>query len=69
MAHTRFTCSLTKADEPLCESYARVTIMDSEGTSARGYSGHAVAAFDGITGAYVDWTDFQRPQRVGTQGP
>ncbi len=25
----RFTCSLTKADEPACQSYARVTRMNS----------------------------------------
>ena len=57
MTHTRFTCSLTRADEPACQSYARVTIVDSEGDSARGCPRHAVAALDGITGAHVDWTD------------
>ena len=31
MAQTRFTCTLTRADEPACQSYARVTIVDSEG--------------------------------------
>ena len=31
MAQTRFTCTLTRADEPACQSYARVTIMDSGG--------------------------------------
>jgi hypothetical protein len=36
MAQTRFTCSLTRADEPTCRSYARVTIVDSEGATARG---------------------------------
>ena len=39
MIHTRFTCSLTRADEPACQSYARVTIVDSEGDSARGCPG------------------------------
>jgi hypothetical protein len=29
MAQTRFTCTLTKADEPACQSYARVTIVDT----------------------------------------
>jgi hypothetical protein len=29
MAQTRFTCTLTMADEPDCQSYARVTIADS----------------------------------------
>lgn len=28
---TRFTCTLTQADEPVCQSCARMTIMDSEG--------------------------------------
>jgi len=36
MAQTRFTCTLTTADEPPCHSYARVTITDAEGTTARG---------------------------------
>jgi hypothetical protein len=57
MAHTRFTCTLTRADEPACQSYARVTIVDSEGTRARGCPRHAVAALDGIAGAHVDWAD------------
>jgi len=57
MAHTRFTYTLTRADEPACPSYARVTIMDSEGTSARGCPRHAVAALSGIIGAHVDWAD------------
>jgi len=39
MAQTRFTCTLTRADEPGCKSYARVTIMDSEGAAARGCPG------------------------------
>jgi hypothetical protein len=54
MTQTRFTCSLTKADEPACESYARVTIVDCEGAAARGCPRHAVPALDGITGAHVD---------------
>ena len=40
-----------------CQSYARVTITDSEGATARGCPRHAVAALDGITGAHVDWAD------------
>ena len=28
MAQTRFSCTLTRADEPSCQSYARVTIVD-----------------------------------------
>jgi len=53
MAHTRFTCTLTTADQPACTSYARVTITDSGGDTARGCPRHAVAALDGITGARV----------------
>ena len=29
MAQTRFTCTLTRADEPACQMYARVTIMNT----------------------------------------
>ena len=57
MAQTRFTCTLTRADEPACQSYARVTVMDSEGAAARGCPRHAVGALDGIAGAHVDWAD------------
>jgi hypothetical protein len=57
MAQTRFTCTLTQADEPACQRYARFTIMDSGGASARACPRHAVAALDGITGAHVDWAD------------
>ena len=57
MTQTRFTCTLTRADEPACQSYARVTIVDSEAASARACPRHAVAALDGITGAQADWTD------------
>ena len=59
MAHTRFTCTLTTADELTCTSYARVTITDTEGDTARGCPRHAVAALDGIAGACVDWADSQ----------
>ena len=57
MTQTRFTCTLTTSDEPACQSYARVTVMDSEGATARGCPRHAVAALKGITSAHVDWTD------------
>jgi hypothetical protein len=57
MAQTRFTCTLTRADEPACQSYARVTITDSAGATARGCPRHAVAALDGIASAHVDWAD------------
>jgi hypothetical protein len=55
MTQTRFTCTLTKADEPPCQSYARVTIIDAEGATARGCPRHAVAALNGTTSARVDW--------------
>jgi hypothetical protein len=57
MAQTRFTCTLTRTDEPECRTYARITITDSEGAAARGCPRHAVAALNGITGAHVDWAD------------
>jgi hypothetical protein len=57
MPQTRFTCTLTKADECACQSYARVTIVDSEGASARACPHHAVAALDSIASARVDWPD------------
>lgn len=57
MAQTRFTCILTRADEPSCQSYARVTIVDAERASARACPRHAVAALDGTTRAHVDWAD------------
>ncbi len=57
MTQTRFTCSLNTAEEPACQSYARVTIVDSEGARARGCPRHAVAALDGIAGAHADWAD------------
>jgi hypothetical protein len=53
----RFTCTVTTADEPSCQSYARVTIIDAEGTTARGCPRHVLAALSGITGAHVDWPD------------
>ena len=34
MALTRFTCTLTRADEPARQAYARITIIDSEGATA-----------------------------------
>jgi hypothetical protein len=57
MALTRFTCTLTTADEPACQAYARVTIADAEETTARACPRHAVAALNAITGAHVDWPD------------
>lgn len=57
MTSTRFTCTLTQADESTCQSYARVTIMDTAGATARGCPRHAVAALDGISQARVNWPD------------
>jgi hypothetical protein len=53
----RFPCTLTKADEPACQSCARVTIIDSHKDSGRACPRHAVAALDGISRARVDWSD------------
>ena len=53
----RFRCVLTAAGEPECTTYARVTITDAAGDSARACPRHAVAALDGIDGARVDWAD------------
>jgi len=69
MAQTRFTCTLTRADEPACQCYARVTITGSEGATARGCPRHAVAALDGITGAHVDWADSKALNQWERQGP
>ncbi len=69
MAPTRFTCTLTSADQPACQFYARVTIVDSEDVTARGCPRHAVAALDGIADAHVEWAPLQWPQPVGTQSP
>ena len=55
----RFQCALTIADEPPCRSYARVTIVDTAGKTARGCPRHAIAALDGIAGARVDWADYR----------
>ncbi len=57
MTRTRFACTLTRAAKPECQSYARVTIVDAEGASARACPRHAVAALNGMTGAHVDWSD------------
>jgi hypothetical protein len=57
MAGARFTCSLTKVDEPVCTTYARVTVVDGVGDIARACPRHAVAALNGISGARIDWDD------------
>ena len=58
MTQTRYTCNLTRADEPACQSYARVTITDSDGAKAAAVPGTQwPRVFDGITGAHVDWAD------------
>jgi hypothetical protein len=48
MAQTGFTCTLTTADKPACRSYARITVTDTEGATARGCpdtpSSHSTAA-------------------------
>jgi hypothetical protein len=45
---TRFTCTLTAADEPACQSCARVRITDSESATARGCPRHADVGRDVI---------------------
>jgi hypothetical protein len=67
MASTRFTCTLTTTSEPACQSYARVTITDAEGTTARGCPRHAVAALFGLAGAHVDWADSEDPNEWARQ--
>ena len=57
MTQTHFTCTLTRADESACQSYARVTIVDSEGATARSCPRHAVAALNGISRARIDRPD------------
>jgi len=57
MTQTRFTCTLTMTDEPSCQSYARVTIIDAEGASGRACPRHAVGALNGITCGRIDWRD------------
>jgi hypothetical protein len=64
----RFRCTLTIADEPPGGSYARVTIVDAVGETARGCPRHAAAALDAIAGAHVDWTDSRGAERVRAQG-
>jgi hypothetical protein len=57
LTHRGPFCFLSLAYEPACQSYARVTIVDSEGAAARGCPPHAVTALNGITRAHVDWPD------------
>jgi hypothetical protein len=57
MDASRFRCLLTIADEGPCGRYARVTVIDLDGESARGCARHAVQALNGITGLQVDWDD------------
>ena len=54
MDASRFTCTLAPA---ACSSYARVTIADAQGETARACPRHAVAALSGITAASVIWAD------------
>lgn len=51
-------CTLTRADEPACETPAVVAIVDADGKSARACLPHAIAALDGIRGSKVDWSKF-----------
>ena len=69
MTKTRSTCTLTGAGEPPGQSYAQVTIIDSQGDSGRACPRHAVAALDGITCARVDGPDSQGLNQRGAHGP
>jgi hypothetical protein len=53
----RFQCALTLSDEPKCTTYARVTVTDTTGDSARACTTHAIRGLEGIDGARVDWAD------------
>jgi hypothetical protein len=57
MTQTRFTRTLTQADEPVCQSCARATIIDAQRDSGRACPRHAVATLDGISRARVDLSD------------
>jgi hypothetical protein len=57
MAQTRFTSALTDTEDPACQSYARVTVVDTEWANALACPRHAVAALTGIIGTYIDWSD------------
>jgi hypothetical protein len=48
MGASRFTCT-----PAACSSYARVTLADAEGETARACPRQAVAALNGIAGARV----------------
>jgi hypothetical protein len=54
---TRYVCKLTREEEPECSQAARVTVVDAEGTSARGCPRHAVAALGALAAGHVDWQD------------
>jgi hypothetical protein len=54
---SRFECVLILADEPACQDYAKVTIVDAAGDKARACVGHAIAALFTVNGARVDWDD------------
>jgi hypothetical protein len=56
MTQTRFTCTLTQADEPVCQSNARATIIDAQGTAA----GHVLATL---------WPPSTAPPAPGLTGP
>lgn len=53
----RFRCSLAARDEPECDAYARVTVTDDTGDSARGCVRHAIGAIESVDGARVSWAD------------
>ena len=68
MTQTRFTCTLTRADEPACQSYARVIIIDPKGDSGRACPRRAAARPRRISRGRVDWSD-SKSQPVGAHSP
>ena len=55
MAQTPLHLHTYRSGRTGCQTYARVTIVDTVGDSARAYPRHGIAALDGITSAHVEW--------------
>jgi hypothetical protein len=68
MAQTRFTCILARADEPASTSYARVTITDADGATARDCPGMLLPR--STASPEPAWTvPTPGSQQVGAPGP
>jgi hypothetical protein len=57
MTQTRFTCTLTRADQPACQSYAASDDRGLRRATVRGCPRHAAAALAASPRARVDWPD------------